>query len=61
MKPENKIKTVLLQIICSVIICMALIVLKFVLKEESILTELYNYLISDIVFHSEICYNFTYL
>lgn len=61
MKQENKIKAALLQIFCSVLICMGLIVLKFVFKEEDVLTELYNYLISDIVFQPEICYNFHYL
>ena len=51
MNHENKIRKTLLQIFCSTLLCMILIVIKFIFKKEDLLAELYNYLISDIVFH----------
>jgi len=47
---ENKLKSSLLRVLISVIICLFMIILKFVLKEEKITQEIYNYLTTDIVF-----------
>ena len=47
---EYKIKSALIRTSCAVIVCLFFIVLKFVLKEEKIVSEVYNYLVSDIVF-----------
>jgi len=47
---EYKIKSTLIRILFSLLLCMFMIILKFVLKEEKITEEIYNYLISDIVF-----------
>lgn len=50
MSEEYKIKSVLLRTFLALFLCMGLIVVKFVLKEEIFLEEVYNYLASDIVF-----------
>lgn len=50
MSEEYKIKSMLFRTLCSLIFCMILIILKFVLKEEQIVEEVYNYLATDIVF-----------
>ena len=50
MNKANKIKIVLLQTFCSVLLCIILITIKYVFQKEELLEELYNYLISDIVF-----------
>lgn len=43
-------KIALFQVLCSVLLCIVLIVIKLVFKEEELLEALYNYLVSDIVF-----------
>ena len=50
MSEEYKIKSMLIRTLCALVLCMILIVLKFVLKEEQFVEEVYNYLASDIVF-----------
>lgn len=50
MEEEYKIKSALIRTLCALVLCLAMIVLKFVLKDEKILEEVYNYLTSDIVF-----------
>ncbi|MBO5176138.1 MAG: hypothetical protein J6C07_01670 [Lachnospiraceae bacterium] len=50
MSEEYKIKSLLLRTLCALVLCMTLILLKFVLKEEQIVEEVYNYLTTDIVF-----------
>lgn len=47
---EYKIKSALIRILCSLVLCLGMIVLKFILKEEKIMEEVYNYLSTDIVF-----------
>lgn len=50
MNEEYKIKSALLRAFCALVILMVLIILKFVLKDEKIVEEVYNYLATDIVF-----------
>ena len=50
MREEDKIKSALLRTLCALLVCMTLIIMKFVLKDEKIVEELYNYLATDIVF-----------
>lgn len=50
MSEEYKIKSLLFRTLCALVLCMTLILLKFVLKEEQIVEEVYNYLATDIVF-----------
>lgn len=50
MSEEYKIKSALFRTLCALVLCLAAIIVKFVLKNEKILTEAYNYLTSDIVF-----------
>ena len=50
MQEEYKIKSALLRTLLALMICFIMIIVKFVLKEEKILEEVYNYLASDIVF-----------
>lgn len=50
MSEEYKMKSALFRTLCALILCMVMIVLKFVLKEENFIKEVYNYLASDIVF-----------
>ena len=50
MREEEKIKFALLRTLCALILCMAFIIMKFVLKNEKIVEDLYNYLATDIVF-----------
>ena len=52
MGKEIKMKFLLLQILVSVLLCIFLIAIKFVLRQENIVEEIYNYLITDIVFLS---------
>ena len=52
MKEDNKIKSVLLRTLCAMLLFIAIFILKFVLKEETIVKDVCNYLISDIVFLS---------
>ncbi len=49
---EEKIKSALIRTLCAMILCLLLIILKFVLKEDKIVEEIYNYLATDIVFFS---------
>ncbi|MBO5352720.1 MAG: hypothetical protein J6A77_05420 [Lachnospiraceae bacterium] len=50
MTEESRIKSALLRTFVALVLCMGLIVLKFVLKNEKIVEGLYNYLTTDIVF-----------
>lgn len=50
MREDDKIKSALLRTLCSMLLCMAFVVLKFILKEEKIVQAVCNYLASDIVF-----------
>ena len=50
MSEETKIKSALLRTFISLVLCLGLIIVKFVLKDEKILEDLYNYLTTDIVF-----------
>jgi len=50
MEEEYQIKSMLLRTFLAIVICLAIFVLKFILKEENFVEEVYNYLASDIVF-----------
>lgn len=50
MKEEYKMKSALVRTLCALVLCMTMIIVKFVLKDEKIVEEVYNYLASDIVF-----------
>lgn len=50
MEDEYKIKSALVRAFCALILCLGLVVLKFIFKNEKIVEEVYNYLSSDIVF-----------
>ena len=50
MEEEFKIKSTLIRTFCALLICLVMILLKFVFKDEKIIEEVYNYLVSDIVF-----------
>ena len=50
MSEEAKMKSALLRTFISLMLCLVLIIVKFVLKDEKILEDLYNYLTTDIVF-----------
>lgn len=50
MPEEEKMKSLLLRTFCSMILCVFMIFLKFVMKEEEIVEEVYNYIATDIVF-----------
>lgn len=50
MEEEYKIKSVLFRTIISMLLCLAAVIIKFVLKEEDIMDKVYNYLSNDIVF-----------
>jgi len=50
MSEESKMKSSLYRTLCALVLCMLLFVLKFILKEEDIVTQVYNYLSTDIVF-----------
>lgn len=50
MEVERKLKIVVFEVLLSVILCILMIGIKFVLKEEKVIEEIYNYLITDIVF-----------
>ena len=50
MSEEYKIKSALIRTFCALVLCMLMILLKFVLQEEKFVEEVYNYLASDIVF-----------
>lgn len=50
MEEEYKIKSALIRTLCALILCLSMILLKFVFKDEKIVEEVYNYLSSDIVF-----------
>ena len=47
---EYKIKSALIRTLCALVLCLGMIVIKFILKDEKIVEEVYNYLSSDIVF-----------
>lgn len=50
MSEEYKIKSALVRILCSLILCLVMILIKFIFKNEKIVEEVYNYLATDIVF-----------
>lgn len=47
---EYKMKSALFRTLCALVVCIFFVIFKFVLKEETFLEEVYNYLASDIVF-----------
>ena len=50
MEEEYKIKSVLFRTFCAILLGLVLFVMKFILKEESFVEEVYNYIATDIVF-----------
>lgn len=50
MLQERKLKKMIFQVLISVVLCLTMIAVKFVWKEDGIIEEIYNYLITDIVF-----------
>ena len=50
MEEEFKMKSVLFRTFCAILIGLIMFTMKFVLKEEKFVEEVYNYLASDIVF-----------
>ena len=50
MKEEYKVKSALVRTFCALFLCLLLIMIKFIFKDEKIVEEVYNYLASDIVF-----------
>lgn len=50
MQEEVKMKSVLIRTFCAIFIGLVLFIMKFVLKEEKFVEEVYNYIASDIVF-----------
>ena len=54
MKEEEKIKSSLLRTFCALSLCLLLIFMKFVVKDENFVEELYKYLATDIVFPGKI-------
>ena len=50
MMEEYMIKSSLIRTLCALSVCLIFILLKFVLKNEKIVEEVYKYLASDIVF-----------
>ena len=50
MEEDYKIKSMLLRTFCAIVLCLVTVVMKFVLKEENFVEEVYNYLATDIVF-----------
>ncbi|MBQ8041015.1 MAG: hypothetical protein IJ274_14315 [Lachnospiraceae bacterium] len=47
---EYKIKSALIRTMCALVICLSMIVMKFILKNDFFLEEVYKYLTTDIVF-----------
>jgi hypothetical protein len=50
MEEEYKMKSILFRTFCAMVIGLIVFVLKFILKENSFVEEVYNYLTTDIVF-----------
>ena len=50
MQEEFKMKSLLFRTFCAILVGLMLFVMKFILKEEKFVEEVYNYLASDIVF-----------
>ncbi len=50
MQEQSKIKSALLRMLCAMFLCIMMIMLKFILKEEQMVEELCNYIASNIVF-----------
>ena len=50
MEEEYQIKSILIRTFFSIVFCLVIFVMKFVLKEKNFVEEVYNYLASDIVF-----------
>ena len=53
MDREFRLKQGLLQVLISILLCIGMILIKFVFHQEELITSIYNYLITDIVFHGE--------
>lgn len=53
MDNEFRLKQGLIQVLVSILLCIIMILMKFVFHEEDIIASIYNYLITDIVFHSK--------
>lgn len=50
MEEEFQIKSMLLRTFSAIVFCLVIFVIKFILKEDTFVEEVYNYLASDIVF-----------
>lgn len=50
MEQEKRLKKMIFQVLISVVLCLTMIAVKFVLKEDGIIEKIYNYLITDVVF-----------
>ena len=50
LEEEYKMKSVLFRTFCAILLGLVLFVMKFILKEERFVEEVYNYIATDIVF-----------
>ena len=50
MEEEFKMKSVLFRTFCAILCALILFVMKFILKENKFVEEVYNYIVTDIVF-----------
>lgn len=50
MKEEAKIRGALFRTFLSLMLCLSLIALKYIFREEELVADICNYLLSDIVF-----------
>lgn len=50
MEEEYQMKSILLRTFFAMVLCLVVFILKFVMKDEIFVEEVYNYLASDIVF-----------
>lgn len=50
MEKDIKLKIAIIKTLFSMLLCVLLLIIKFVFKEEHVIEEIYNYLITDIVF-----------
>lgn len=50
MEEEYRIKSALIRTLITLVLCASMIFVKFIIKNERIIEDVYNYLASDIVF-----------
>ena len=50
MSEETKIKSALVGTFCALVLCLMLVILKFIIQDENFVEQVYKYLASDIVF-----------